>query len=170
MADISLTVQDESVQARFWAKVDVREAAQCWPWTGGIQSTGYGSFMLNGRAEKAHRVSAALSGKQINGMVVRHNCDNRRCVNSAHLRPGTIADNNRDMWERGRQSGFAAANAEKTHCHKGHMLLGENVRVTPKGLRACRTCHREHCRDLRARKGAIPRRKGRAIRALGDDR
>ena len=36
--------------------------------------------------------------------VVRHTCDNPRCVNPEHLIPGTIADNNHDRAERGRNA------------------------------------------------------------------
>lgn len=36
--------------------------------------------------------------------VVRHKCDNPRCINPQHLEPGTTADNNRDRAERGRNA------------------------------------------------------------------
>lgn len=36
--------------------------------------------------------------------VVRHTCDNTRCINPAHLIAGTVADNNRDRAERGRNA------------------------------------------------------------------
>lgn len=36
------------------------------------------------------------------GMLAIHSCDNPRCVNPAHLRPGTHLDNTQDAIERGR--------------------------------------------------------------------
>lgn len=151
-----MTAGDMSAEAmeRFWSKVDKRGPTECWEWKG-AKSSGYGSFVLSGRPSRAHRISAAMAGMKIEGMIVRHKCDNRPCVNPRHLEPGTVADNGRDMWRRGRQGGFAAVNAAKTHCPKGHEFTGYNLRVTPRGLRACRTCHREHGKDYMRRRNAI---------------
>lgn len=40
----------------------------------------------------------------IRGKVIRHSCDNPRCINPLHLLIGTRADNNRDRAERGRSA------------------------------------------------------------------
>lgn len=40
----------------------------------------------------------------LKGTVVRHTCDNPRCINPKHLIGGSIADNNKDRVERGRSA------------------------------------------------------------------
>lgn len=88
---------------RFMSYVDKRANDECWPWTGGHDSKGYGAFKVNGKQMGAHRVSFIVHGKgDPAGMVVRHVCDNPDCVNPHHLLIGTHADNARDRVERGR--------------------------------------------------------------------
>lgn len=149
---------DDDLVERFWSKVDKRGPEECWEWISARRSGRYGSFRLNGETHRAHRFSASLAGMVIDGLMVRHDCDNPSCVNPAHLRPGTAADNCRDMWERGRQRGISARNAVKTHCDRGHELSGDNLRLTPSGLRACRACHAVHSKDVQARAMAAIRR------------
>ena len=91
-----------TIQERFWSKVD--RSGECWLWTA-AKVQGYGSF--DGR--RAHRVAWELAygpipkGVGYHGTCVLHRCDTPACVNPAHLRLGTQADNMADRDAKGRQ-------------------------------------------------------------------
>ena len=90
---------------RFWGKVEISGENECWNWKAGLSAKGYGLICLNGKIKLAHRISYMLTkGEIAEGLVIMHTCDNRMCVNPSHLRIGTIAENNRDMVEKGRQA------------------------------------------------------------------
>lgn len=90
-----------SITERFWSKVD--KTAECWLWTSNRLPTGYGTFHLNGKAERAHRVAWILkNGKIPDGMEVCHVCDNPPCVRLDHLWLGTHAENMADSSNKGR--------------------------------------------------------------------
>lgn len=66
---------------------------------------GYSYISLMGVSIKAHRAAyAAVHGEIPDGVMIRHTCDNRRCMNPEHLVAGTHDDNMRDMKERGRSN------------------------------------------------------------------
>lgn len=96
---------------RFWRNVSKRGTDECWPWIGKAKVDGYGYLGLGGREYGkilAHRASWHIhhgripNSAEYHGTVVRHKCDNRLCVNPAHLELGTQSDNVRDMIDRGK--------------------------------------------------------------------
>lgn len=78
----------------------------CIVWTRGtFGASGYGAIWHEGRTRLAHRVAYELAHGPIPaGRLVRHACDNRPCVNPAHLVLGDYSDNARDCIERGRKA------------------------------------------------------------------
>lgn len=111
---------------RFWLKV--QKGNGCWLWSGYRTPFGHGTFTIRkGAVRYAHRVAYALhSGADLAGVVVCHRCDMPSCVNPDHLYVGTMADNARDMVERGR---ISRSRSLLTHCKNGHELTPENVYV-----------------------------------------
>lgn len=86
---------------RFLEKVKQTEG--CWIWSGSKNKKNYGTFFLDGRAQKAHRVSYSLFvGPIADDLFILHRCDNPPCVNPAHLSTGTPQDNMDDMVSKGR--------------------------------------------------------------------
>lgn len=136
---------------RFWAKVEKTDG--CWNWTAALSVGGYGRFNVETvfgrqRLVQAHRFSyELLIGPIPKGLQIDHLCRNRKCVNPTHLEPVTIRENIL------RGEGFSATNAVATHCLRGHVLAGENMRrVNGDGSRRCRQCDAIRSKAYRDRK------------------
>jgi hypothetical protein len=123
----------------------VRTESGCWIFTGTVTSRGYGCVGAGKRGHSilGHRLAILARDGQIpDGMTVDHqchdsatcrddvDCPHRRCVNPAHLKVMTMADNLRRQWESGR-------------CRKGHRLTR---RTSGRRNRECKTCKADYMR------------------------
>ena len=94
---------------RFWTKVNKTDG--CWEWTAKvIENTGYGRIKINRKMVLSHRYSYILHHPltidlwENREICVCHKCDNRKCVNPAHLFLGSRGDNLRDCVAKGRNA------------------------------------------------------------------
>lgn len=77
---------------------------ECLEWTRCFNTDGYPRAVIDGNANgKVHRVVWEIhNNSSAKGFVIRHSCDNPRCINPAHLSIGSNTDNmkDRDLRER----------------------------------------------------------------------
>lgn len=83
---------------RFWSRVLGEPGNACWEWQGGRTSSGYGRFAWKVKGKQfsqgPHRVSYRLHcGPIPEGLCVCHSCNNKICVNPAHLYLATLTEN-----------------------------------------------------------------------------
>jgi hypothetical protein len=103
----------QEIETRFWSKVRKAGNDECWFWTGRIDRYGYGKFRLKSKEHGSHRISLQLSGIDVEGFFVLHQCDNPLCVNPNHLKAGTHKENMAEMKAKGRARNKYTANKEE---------------------------------------------------------
>ena len=117
-----LHTQNQSVESRFWSKVNRKNDDSCWEWLSPFDKKGYGQFSIGKKTFRAHRISWVYTfGPIQEGLFVCHKCDNPRCVNPNHLFLGSHIDNVRDMDRKGRRKNAPSyldkhGNAKLTNC------------------------------------------------------
>jgi len=122
------------------AKTAENTVTGCLEWTGFKSRDGYGVLHRGGKHIKAHRLAYCnANGKHLNdiaGLVVRHKCDNRKCLNPDHLEIGSNIDNTQDRHTRWRN-----ASGSKNG----------NSKLTDAQVKDIRRVYRSHCRQNGAR-------------------
>lgn len=97
------------IRERLEAKIIPEPMSGCWLWEGKVGNSGYGAISLGGRGAGetgAHRASYTVyCGDIPDDFQVLHKCDNKLCVNPAHLFVGTQSENLFDMAKKGRYVG-----------------------------------------------------------------
>lgn len=109
---------------RFWAKVNKNGPAPatqpslgpCWLWTGATTVWGYGKLTADKKWRMSHRWSYEMAHGPIpEGLAVCHRCDVPACVRPDHLFLGTLRDNTRDMYAKGRAALMGAEGMKNSH-------------------------------------------------------
>lgn len=140
LTGVQSTIDVERLRRRFEAKVDrtpgLGPAGECHLWRGTVGDAGYGQIKVCGRTENAPRVALFLATGEwppadrlaLHAPVI---CHTKTCVNVAHLRPGTHAENSADR--------VADGTAREIQCANGHPRAG-NLSTAPDGRWCCRVC------------------------------
>lgn len=139
------------ISERISAKVE-KTPEGCWLWRG-TRSQGYGQLKVAGRMKQAHRVAwEELVGPLPPGIQLDHVRCTTLCINPAHLRPVTQAQNRQNLREVHRNSAtgirgvyrtaWGKFTAQATLCGQRHYL---GIFVTANEAEAAVTAwRREH--------------------------
>lgn len=119
---------------RFLGYLKDDENSDCILFIGGVNKDGYGLFRIMEIQYLAHRVSLILNERcDYIGYEIHHLCENRRCVNTLHLKALLPIYHTKTK---------TFYNSIKTSCIRGHRFTEENTYVRENGKRECRSCKR----------------------------
>lgn len=79
---------------KFMHSVTVNGRGDCWTWVGKCHRHKYGLTRQDGESAWVHRLSYRhFIGPIPKGLVIDHICENKACVNPAHLKAITLSAN-----------------------------------------------------------------------------
>lgn len=133
-------VPDSNIKLKFYSKsldetyehwVIKNSIDKCWGWSGSINNSGYGYFSCRGEAKAAHRYSYEKNiGEINNGLHVLHKCDNPQCSNPRHLFLGTMSDNIKDAYSKGRRKPVPIESMPRgNNCHLSKLTENQVVEI-----------------------------------------
>lgn len=143
---MTVNFEDPRVPDRIWSKIAVAEDG-CWNWTAARCGPGgqYGgtNWTRKRKNVRAHRLMFELLVRMPEpDEHIHHTCENKLCVNPAHLEALKAGDHHRL---------HAASRELASHCKWGHPFDETNTLYTG-GKRVCRTCDNERHRAMRLRR------------------
>jgi hypothetical protein len=101
----------------------------CWNITSHYVGKGYPHIRENGKHKGAHVVIYEKHfGKVPRGMVVKHLCNNKKCVNPKHLMCDTYSNNTKDAFKDGIQTSKPANDATKIPVLQTDILTGKVIK------------------------------------------
>ena len=134
-APAGLTVKERLL---FYSYVD-RDTG-CWEWTSTKNQKGYPRMKIDKVMCGAHRVSYEMfTGPLIDELEMDHICENRGCINPAHIQQISHGDNIRN--------GARWRHKKDNHCIHGHKYTEENTQIRADGRKRCATCRRSQARE-----------------------
>lgn len=107
------------------------QTSGCLEWRGTLATNGYGRVAIRGHRYPAHRAAyVAVFGPIDDELDTCHSCDNRRCINPHHLRPGSRSTNMLDASARGRlHSQRSPETMPRGERHGSAKLSADDVRL-----------------------------------------